>query len=126
MKNENKINFPYYLPETGLWYVYTTAGEWEIFKTQSAAENFCEEAAEKTIQQNERPLTYVLHCNGAEIYLPALAGDLPHGADMARAAEAYVKDMKEDGGDQLIAVHVSIWAEFAAALSIAAAKAAGK
>jgi len=78
------------------------------------------------IQQNERPLTYVLHCTGAEIYLPALAGDLPHGADMARAAEAYVKDMKEAGGDQLIAVHVSIWAEFAAALSIAAAKAAGK
>jgi hypothetical protein len=74
------------------------------------------------IKKNERPLTYVLHCTGAEVYLPALAGDIPHGADMAKAAQAYVKEMYEDGGADLVAVHVSIWAEFAAALAVAAAE----
>jgi hypothetical protein len=74
------------------------------------------------IQKNERPLTYALHCTGAEVYLPALAGDLPHGADMERAAQAYVHEMREAGGEDLVAAHVSVWAEFAAALAVAAAE----
>lgn len=37
---------PSYLDETGLWYVLTPRGEWEIFKTLAAAENFCEDYAE--------------------------------------------------------------------------------
>jgi hypothetical protein len=74
------------------------------------------------IQKNERPLTYALHCTGAEVYLPALAGDMPHGADMEKAAQAYVKEMHEAGGSDHVAVHVSVWAEFAAALAVAAAE----
>jgi hypothetical protein len=45
MKTKNKkikTLVPSYLNETGLWYVLTPKGEWEIFKTLSAAENFCE------------------------------------------------------------------------------------
>ena len=42
-KSKVKPLYPSYLPETGLWYVLTPSGEWEIFKTQSAAENFCED-----------------------------------------------------------------------------------
>jgi hypothetical protein len=61
-------------------------------------------------------------CNGSTYYLPALGGDLPHGKDMAPAARAYIADMTADGGPELAACHVSIWAEFAAALAIAAAE----
>lgn len=42
-KNLHPVLVPSYLPETGLWYVYTPAGQWEIFKTESAAEAFCED-----------------------------------------------------------------------------------
>jgi hypothetical protein len=65
---------------------------------------------------------HVQLCNGSTYYLPALAGDMPHGLDMKTAAQAYVKDMQADGGAALVAVHVSIWAEFSAALAIAAAE----
>lgn len=60
-------------------------------------------------------------CNGSTYYLPAIAGDMPHGKDMETAARAYIADMTADGGVELAACHVSIWAEFAAALAIAAA-----
>lgn len=57
-------------------------------------------------------------CNGSIYYLPAFAGDIPHGEQMTEAAAAYIAEMKADGGEALAAVHVSIWAEFAAALAI--------
>jgi hypothetical protein len=74
------------------------------------------------IQTKELRLSYVLYCTGAEIYLPALAGDLPHGSDMEKAAQAYVQDMREAGGADHVAAHVSVWTEFAAALAVAAAE----
>lgn len=72
-------------------------------------------------QAENNPLQIEL-CNGSTYYLPAIAGDMPHGKDMVTAARAYIADMTADGGTELAACHVSIWAEFAAALAIAAAE----
>ena len=41
-KEYTPVLTPSFLPETQLWYVLTPTGEWEIFKTQCSAENFCE------------------------------------------------------------------------------------
>lgn len=60
--------------------------------------------------------------NGSKYYLPAIAGDLPHGEDMKTVARAYIKDMTEDGGKPLAACHVAIMAEFSAALAAALAE----
>lgn len=72
-------------------------------------------------QKENNPLQIEL-CNGSTYFLPALAGDLPKGEDMTTLAAAYIAEMTEDGGASLAACHVSIWAEFAAALAIAAAE----
>jgi hypothetical protein len=74
------------------------------------------------IPKNDLPKTFVRYSSGADIYLPALAGEMPRGEDMKTAAQAYVKDMNEDGGRALVAAHVAAWTKFAAALAIAAAE----
>jgi len=60
----------------------------------------------------------------AEIYFPALAGELPSPGDkMKEFAEAYVADMRAEWGhDHLLWVHVSLWSEMVTALTIAACK----
>ena len=59
-----------------------------------------------------------------EIYFPAIAGELFAGGEaMKEFAEAYVAEMREDGGDDhLLWVHVSLWSELVTALTIAACK----
>jgi hypothetical protein len=41
---------------------------------------------------------------------------------MERAAQVYVYEMREAGGADLVAAHISVWTEFAAALAVAAAE----
>lgn len=72
-------------------------------------------------QAENNPLEIEL-CNGSTYYLPALAGDLYQGKDMEAAARAYINEMREDGGHELAACHVAVWAEFAAALAAALAE----
>lgn len=61
-----------------------------------------------------------------DVYLPAIAGEMPHGEALDAFADAYVGAMVRGGGMDLAMCHASLWAEFSSALTAAAARHAAR